>query len=96
MLSKRTIIVGLVGLNLFLLAALVLSSYTPPAAFAQSRGRPGDFIMSTVEIHEDYDALVIIQAPTGAMHVFVPREIKGGAALQYAITRDLNRDFGRQ
>jgi hypothetical protein len=95
-LSKRTIIVALVGLNLFLLGALILSSYAPPAAYAQVRGRPGDFVMATTQIHKDIDALTVIHTPTGAMHVFVPQESKNGASLQYVMTRDLNRDFNRR
>jgi hypothetical protein len=94
--NKKSIIVGLVGLNLFLLACLILASYDPPAANAQSRGgRAGDFLMVTVEIHEDYDALAIINVPLGVMHIFVPRETKVGATLTWTDTRNLNLDFGR-
>ncbi len=95
--NKKSIIVGLVGLNLLLLAALILASYDPPTANAQVRGgRAGDFLMATVQIHEDYDALAIINVPLGVMHVFVPRETKAGAKLAWTDTRNLNRDFGRQ
>lgn len=94
--NKRAIIVGLVGVNLFLLASLILMSYDPPATLAQGRGgRAGDFLMATVEIHEDYDALAIINVPVGAMHVFVPRETKAGPRLNWTDTRNLNLDFGR-
>ncbi len=94
--NKKSAIVGLVGLNLFLLAALILTSYEPPEALAQRRpGRAGDFLMCTVQIHEDYDAVAIINVPVGAMHVFVPRETSAGAKLTWTDTRNLNRDFGR-
>jgi len=95
--NKKSIIVGLVGLNLLLRAGLILASYDPPAANAQVRGgRAGDFLMATVQIHEDYDAVVIINVPLGAMHIFVPRETKTGAKLVWTDSRNLNRDFGRQ
>ena len=95
--NKKSIIVGLVGLNLLLLAGLILASYDPPAANAQVRGgRAGDFLMATIQIHEDYDAVAIINVPLGAMHIFVPRETKTGAKLVWTDSRNLNRDFGRQ
>ena len=92
---KRGIIVGLIGLNLLLLAGLILSSYSMPAAYAQSRGRPGDFLMATCEIHEDYDALAIINIQEAAMFVWVPREVKGGVTLAPTGTRNLTHDFAR-
>ena len=96
MLSKRAIIVALTGLNLLLLAVLILFNYSPPTAYAQrGGGRPGDYLMATAQIHSDYDALAIINIPAGVMHVFVPREVPGGAKLAWTATRNLNRDFGR-
>ena len=44
--SKRSVIVALVGLNLFLLAAMVLSSYSLPAAYAQAVKRWPDSALS--------------------------------------------------
>ncbi len=96
MLSKRGIIVALVGLNLALAAGLILCSYSPPAAYAQGMGRPGDYLMATVQIRSDIDALVVIHAPRAAMHVFRPQEQRGHIALQWVMSRDLNRDFRRR
>jgi len=93
--SKRSAIVGLLGINLFLLAVLIVASYDVPAAQAQTRGRPGDFVMATVQIHNDYDALVVVDIPTAALYVFVPRRVSGGAKLAFTDGRDLNRDFQR-
>ncbi|HRX85569.1 MAG TPA: hypothetical protein P5572_11175 [Phycisphaerae bacterium] len=70
---KRTIIVALVGLNLLLLAGLVLSTHEPPAAFAQGRGRPGDYLMATCQVHEDYDALIVVNSQRGGLFVWIPR-----------------------
>lgn len=99
MLSKRALVVALAGLNLLLLAALVLSSYSPPQAMAQRGGRPGDFLMATVQIHEDYDALALINVPVGSLDVFMPQATKAGIKLVWTgeqNTRNLNRDFNRQ
>lgn len=95
MLSKRSIIVALTGLNLLLLAALILSSYSPPAAFAQGRGRPGDFMMATCQIHSDYDALAVFNTQKGMMYTFVPRESSGAFKLVPTGFRNMARDFGR-
>lgn len=92
---KRTLITTLVGLNLALLAALILCCYEPPAAQAQSRGRPGDYVMTTCQIRTDYDALAIINSQKGLMFVFVPRQVRNGAKLVSTGFRNLNRDFGR-
>jgi hypothetical protein len=93
---QHQIIVALTGLNLLLLAGLILSSYSPPAAYAQGRGRPGDFVMATCEIHEDYDALAVINIQIGAMFVWVPRETRAGIRLAPTASRNLNIDFGRR
>ena len=94
-LSKRSIIVALTGLNLLLLAALILSSYTPPAAYAQGRGRAGDYLMATVQIHEDLDALTVINIPRGFLYVFRPQQTRNGAKLALTGQRNLNTDFRR-
>lgn len=93
--TKRNAIVALIGLNLFLLAALILSSYSPPEALAQGRGRPGDFAIASIQIHEDIEELAIMNVQAGQLYFFVPRETAGVPKLQYAGFRDLARDFGR-
>ena len=94
--NKRNAVVALIGLNLFLLAALILSSYSPPEALAQARGRPGDFVIASVQMHTDIEEVAIINIQTSQMFFFVPRETAGGTPkLQYAGFRDLKRDFGR-
>ncbi|GAG39493.1 unnamed protein product, partial [marine sediment metagenome] len=47
MFSKRAAVVILVGVNLLLLAALLIGSYSLPTAFAQSGARAGDFACVT-------------------------------------------------
>ena len=69
---KRALIVALAGLNLLLLAAIVFSTTSPPAAYGQARGRPGDFLMTTVQIRENVDALAVVNAPANRLFLFVP------------------------
>jgi hypothetical protein len=88
-------IVGLTGLNLLLLAVLIVFNYAPPAAEAAARGRPGDYLLATIQVHEDYDAIAIVNVPRGAVHVFVPVQTGATAKLQFLGTRNLNSDFGR-
>ena len=58
--TRRSLIVALVGLNLFLLAALILSSYSPPAAYAQRAPGSWNFIAVTCEVDQAYDAFYLI------------------------------------
>jgi len=92
---KRTLIVGLCGLNLLLLAGLILSSYELPAAQAQGRGRPGDYIMATCQIHDNYEALVVINNQISGLFVWVPRQ--SGKVIKVIPTgsRNLQMDFRR-
>ena len=93
--NKRNVIVALIGLNVLLAAALLFTTVNPPSAMAQSRGRPGDFAMATIQIHEDYDALALINIPAAKLYFFVPREQGGSAQVVPSDVRDLNRDFER-
>ncbi len=94
MLSKRSIIVGLVGLNLFLLAAVILSSYELPTAYAQKMGAGGNFIAVTCEVDESYDVFYIVDLSNRRMHAIVPSRTPSGSP-QVGATRDLERDFRR-
>jgi hypothetical protein len=91
-LTKRSIIVGLVGVNLFLLAALVLSAAPPPAAMAQTAGRPGDFMMISCQFTDQYDALYILDNPGRLLHCFAPAGKSAGKMI-HAQTRELINDF---
>lgn len=93
--NKRNVIVALIGLNVLLAAALVFTTVDPPSAMAQSRGRPGDFAMATIQIHEDYDALALINIPAAKLYFFVAREQGNTAQVTPSDVRDLNRDFER-
>ena len=92
--SKRSIVVALVGMNLFLLGALILSSYSLPAAYAQRAGYAANYVTVTCEVDESYDVLYLVDLPTRRLHAFLPsREAEG--RLEYVDSRDLQQDFSR-
>ncbi|MBN1512716.1 MAG: hypothetical protein JXB13_11940 [Phycisphaerae bacterium] len=93
MYSKRSLIVLLAGVNIVLLAALVFSVASPPAAIAQvAPGRPGDFMMATGSVTNQLDAVFIIDSPGRLLHCFLPAQNKSGQ-LMHAQTRSLANDF---
>lgn len=94
MITKRSIIAALAGLNLLLLASLIFSSYSLPAAYAQRRGASSDFVAITCRADEDYDALYIIDLGERALHCFVPNRDRSGR-ITYAGGRNLVDDFSR-
>jgi len=94
MISKRSIIVALVGLNLFLLIAVVSGSYSLPSALAQRRGSSGDYVAVTCRVDNDYDAIYIIDLAERALHCFIPNRDRSGRVV-YAGVRNLVADFER-
>ena len=91
MFTKRSAIVALIGLNLFLLAVLLIGSYSLPSAVAQARGRAGDFVCVTVQATgQSYQVLYVLDAPRRQLHAFVPTVQR---KLAYAGFTDLKRDF---
>lgn len=95
MLSKRSWMVILTGVNLFLLALLSLASYKPSTALAQTRGaRPGDFLCVTAKAQgQAFDVVYVLDRPAQKLHAFYPT---GVLKKQHAHGgfRDLKADFG--
>lgn len=89
--SKSTCVALLVCLNLVLLTALCLASYSLPTAAAQGTGLAGNYLMISGEIQSDYDALYIIDIRSRALHSFYYD--KGRRQLVYSDWRDLEKDF---
>ncbi len=90
---KRTLIVLLAGLNLLLLAGVILFSWSPPAAYAQATPMGRNYAVVAGEINDGRDALYILDLPRRRMHVFVPNRDQANRRLFYAGYRDLQRDF---
>lgn len=94
MISKRSWIVLLVGVNLLLLAVLVLGSYSLPAAFAQAGGRPGSYVCVAAKAQgQNYDVAYVLDAGADKLHALHPAMPGRGAKYKYAGFRDLNEDF---
>ena len=92
MLSKRWVIVLLVGANLVLLAALLIGSYSLPAAHAAGQGRPGDFIAVTAQAPgQGYDVLYILDVPEKKLHALSPGNKKQLQPVQFPA--DLQQAF---
>ncbi|MCK4660454.1 MAG: hypothetical protein KAV82_13110 [Phycisphaerae bacterium] len=94
MFTKRSLIVGLVGLNLALAAVLIFSRDVLPTAYAARGGRPGDFAVCTVKVHKDFDAVYILDHQSRKLHCFVPSK-SHDAKLTFVQTRDLESDIRR-
>lgn len=97
--TRRVLIVLLAGLNLFLLAMLISSVYTPPAAFGQLVARPGDYLMISAQTEVDNDVLYLIDARTRRMYAFrttYPRMPGTPARFGLLAQRDFSADFRRE
>lgn len=94
MLTKRSIITGLVGLNLLLCAILLAGSLKSPSVFAQAGGAPGNYITVTAKASgQSYDVLYLLNTSTRKLHAFYPNP-RGNRYL-HAHPRDLLKDFDR-
>lgn len=96
MFSKRAAVVILVGVNLLLLAALLIGSYSLPSAFAQSGARAGDFACVTAKVAgQSYDVLYVVDIPARKLYAFHPTSTRA-SQLVAAPPRDLSKDFSRK
>ena len=89
--SKSTALAALICLNLILLTAICLSSYSLPAATAQGTGLAANYMVVTGEIQDEYDALYIVDLRARTLHAFYWD--KGRKQLVYSDWRSLERDF---
>ncbi len=95
MITKRAVIVALVGLNLFLLAAMILSGYSLPSAYAQRAGASGNYIAATCRADDDFDVLYLLDLYGLKLNCFVPDRNIANGTVHFAGTRDLAEDFNR-
>lgn len=91
--TKRGLIVVLVGLNLALGAALILSAWEPPTAMAQVAPLGQNYAVVAGEIRDGVDALYVLDLSQRRLHVFVPNRDLNNRRLFHAGYRDLQRDF---
>ena len=91
--NKKSLIVLLVGLNLLLLATLILTSWQLPAAYAQAAPLGQNYVMVAGEIRDGVDALYVIDLSNRRMHVFIPNRNQADRKLIYSGYRDLDKEF---
>ncbi|HVP11880.1 MAG TPA: hypothetical protein VMV94_11930 [Phycisphaerae bacterium] len=91
--TKRALIVLLVGVNLVLLATLVLASWPLPAAYAQPAPLGQNYVMVSGQINDQSDALYVVDVPQRRLHVFIPNRDINNRRVFYVGFRDLQRDF---
>jgi hypothetical protein len=94
--NRRTIMVLLAGLNGLLAAALLLSSYSPSAAYAQLEGRPGEYMLISARAAPDNDVVFMLDTASRQLHAFrttYPRMAGQPIMVGHVHTRDLTQDF---
>ena len=94
--TKRALVVFLVGVNLLLLACLILTAYSPPAAEAQAVSRRGEFILIAAEAEVTNDTIYLLDLAQRQMHAFrarLPASAEEPIMVRWYHTRDLQRDF---
>lgn len=82
---------ALICLNLILLTAILLFSYAPPEAQAQSGGSASEYLIVAGEIQDQHDALYMIDLRSRYLHIFFFD--RGTRSLKYAGWRDLEQDL---
>ena len=96
MLTKRSLLVFLVGVNLVLLGVLLIGTYSLPTAYAQlPPGRPGDWLAVTAKAQgQAYDVLYLLHRTDRKLYALYPTSVQ---RKQYepATFRDLKKDFQR-
>ncbi len=91
--SKRSLIILLAGLNVILLAVLVLGSWRLPGAYAQAAPLGQNFVIVAGEIRDGVDGLYVVDLSQRRLHVFVPNREQTNRRLFHAGYRDLQKDF---
>ncbi|MBX3396263.1 MAG: hypothetical protein KF841_12945 [Phycisphaerae bacterium] len=91
--SKRGLIVLLVGLNLTLAAALILTGWQPPAAMAQAAPLGQNYSIVAGEVRNGMDGLYVLDLALRRLHVFIPNRDQNNRRLFHVGFRDLQRDF---
>ncbi|MCH8878502.1 MAG: hypothetical protein IID34_01305 [Planctomycetes bacterium] len=90
---KRLAIMGLVCLNLVLLAGLVILSYDLPEALAQQRGG-GKYAVVTAQYTGGSDALYVLHTQKKVLLAIIPAQNQSGR-IGSITTRDVSGDLGQ-
>ena len=91
MLSRKSLLVAMVGLNLFLLALLLIGSYSLPAAHAQAQGGSAKFVCVTAKAPgQGYEVFYLADLSERKLHAFFPT---ANHQLTHTGFVDLEREF---
>ena len=91
---KRLAIMGLVCLNLVLLAGLVILSYDLPEALAQQRGGGGTYAVVTAQYTGGSDALYVFHTRKKVLSAIIPAQNQSGR-IGDTKWRDVSGDLGQ-
>ena len=91
---KRLAITALVGLNLALLAGLVILSYDLPEALAQQRGGGGKYAVVTARYTGGADALYVFHTQKKVLVAIIPNQNQSGR-IESTTWRDVSGDLGK-
>lgn len=91
MLNKRSLIVLLTGLNLFLLAAMLFQTLGLPKAYAQPGGG-GMACVTAKAAGQSFDVVYVLEGNN--LHAFYPANFQTKKHA-HAFTRDLTADFSK-
>lgn len=89
--SKRAIVMLLIGINAVLATTLIVAGWELPRANAQAAPLASNYLMVAGEINDDHDALVVIDLSARMMHTFDMD--RGSKQLLHIDFRDLKQDF---
>jgi len=91
--NRHGVIVLLVGVNLLLLATLIILNVSPPGAFAQVAPLGQNYAMVAAQIHNGIDGLYVLDLSQRRLHLFLPNRDQLNRRLIYTGYRDLQKDF---
>jgi hypothetical protein len=91
--SKRATIVLLVGINLVLLATLIIGNYQLPAAYGQAAPLAQNYLMVAGEVRDGQDVLYVIDLASRRLHAFITNRTQNDRRIFHAGVRDLQREF---
>lgn len=88
---KRTVLSMLIFVNAALVAALLMSAYPTPRAYAQGTGLGGNYLIVAGQIRDQFDALYMLDLRSRILHAFMFNS--GNKQLEYVDSTSLDRDF---
>ncbi len=91
--TKRSLVVLLVGVNLVLLATLMLWTWRLPEARAQIAPLGQNYVIVAGQIRDGVDAVYVIDLSQRRLHVFLPNRNQANRTVLYGGYRDLQKEF---